>query len=409
MRTIFLGIFCSFCAGTTLAQDCKFTKAYGRVLDLESGLSVHATPETLPQLLLSIHDCVQARLPSNVQFVAVDNSQLAGLAIHEKLLVSLSDMPDENWIAEQLDVAWRLIDDAGISRSNLMNNVRGAGFGLDSQKLLRPHLVDPYIAECRDNAHVPVPGPIGGDDWSDEIDISEDKTLVFGDAESMSIWLHGIDETGTSTSDGFCVAFKRAFRDETLIGTICMNEARTKACFFDNKRYVAGLESTTRMTESATLQSEFNEFALVSDSERCQACHIGNNPLLLHPGTTLFEVFNRGKTIGANFEFVEFGEDNWCNPKPLSENGGCFTCHDIPEARRPIPGSKSFCSVLQLAANKTMPPKRQVHHSDIVLWPDENGDFPSDAEEFEDFFPSLRAIKNMCTSYGGMFGTCKSE
>lgn len=407
MRAVFLFLLSIALIAPALAQDCRYGHAYGHVFDLETGEEVYVTLESLADRLLEVSTCLQSERSAEADFLSYDSDALADLPLLTRFFVSFYYMPDEDGVLENIDLAWALVDRAGLSRAQIESDVAGAGYRVASQNDMHPHLVDGYISNCL-SANVPVPGPIGGGDWSGKIDISKDTTLIFTTADEMSIWLHGIDENGVSTSDGFCVAFKRVLTSDIPIGTICMNEARTQACFFDNLKYAEGKARPERMTPEETLKSEFRDMAHVMDSENCSSCHVGNNPLLLNPETTLHKIFQTGKTKGADFDFVPFGDDgDWCNPDMVVSTDGCNRCHDIALSAKPA--KRNYCSVLRLAANRTMPPSRRSEHSHISLWPDKNGSFEDEAKVFEDYFSSLRELGEMCGSYGGSSGTCSEK
>jgi len=407
MRTICLFLLSIFFSAPAFAQDCRYGFAYGHVFDLETGDEVHVTPDSLADRLLEVSACLDSERTADANSLSLESDSLADLPLLTRLLASFYDMPDEEKILENINLAWALVDQAGLSRTQIERELADAGYRVALRNDLHPHLVDSYISNCR-AAGVPVPGPIGGSDWSDRIDISAETTLIFSTADEMSIWLHGIDQTGESTSEGFCVAFQRVLTNDIPIGTICMNEARTQACFFDNLEYVEGEERPQRMTPQATLESEFSDMAHVMDSENCSSCHVGDNPLLLHPGTTLYNIFQTGRTKDAHFDFVPFDDDDgWCNPDTIVSTDGCNRCHDIALSARPA--APNYCSVLRRATNMTMPPSRRLEHSHISLWPDVNGIFEDEAEIFEEYFSSLRELEEMCSSYGGNSGTCSEQ
>ncbi|GAA6179563.1 hypothetical protein NBRC116594_10010 [Shimia sp. NS0008-38b] len=388
------------------AQECKIGMAYGHVFNLETGEEIEVTPEDLPNKLREVASCLQFALPDDAKQLNFDSNTLVDLPTLSQLIASFYDVTDEALAQEHIDLAWGLVKRSGLSRSRIEESGTGVGVSVEERDDLHPQLVDQYISNCR-AAGVPVPGPIGASDWSEEIDISNDTTLIFTTATEMSIWLHGIDTNGQSTSDGFCVAFKRVLTGDIPIGTICMDEERSKACFFDNLKYVDGEKEPIRMLPEETLTSEFHDMAHVNDSENCSTCHIGDNPLLLHPGTTLHNIFQSGKTKNDDFDFVEFGLNDWCNPDPVASADGCSRCHDISLSSRPV--TRNYCSVLRLAANTTMPLSRRSEHSHISLWPDEDGNFEDAAKAFEDYFSSLRELAEMCRSAGGQHGTCNQN
>lgn len=407
MRTAFLFLLSIFFAAPAFAQDCRYGFAYGHVFDLETGEELHVTRENLADRLLQVGACLASEQSAEAKFLSFESDELADLPLLTRFFVSFYDMPDADGKLENIDLAWALVDQTGLSRAQIESDLADAGYRIASRNDWHPHLVDGYISNCR-AADVPVPGPIGGNDWSDKIDISEETTLIFNTADEMSIWLHGIDQNGVSTSDGFCVAFKRVLTNDIPIGTICMNEARTQACFFDNMKYMEGEGKLQRMKPKETLESEFRDMAHVMDLENCSSCHVGDNPLLLHPGTTLHKIFQTGKTKSADFDFVSFGNDrDWCNPDTIASSDGCSRCHDIALSAKPA--RQNYCSVLKLAANTTMPPSRRSEHAHIRLWPGANGSFEDEAEIFEEYFSSLRELEEMCGSYGGISGTCSEE
>lgn len=395
--------FLSFAVSPVAAQECQYGSAYGTVYDFETGQEIDVTADTLPAFLSDLNACIESAIGDEKVALPFDSDAISGLSPTARFFAAFPQQPRSSLIKEQIELAWRLVDMAGIARSDIEAEAAVAGFRAVRLRSPTPHLVEAYIENCRNNG-VPVPGPIGGDDWSEQIIITDETVLVATNAQFMSILLHGIDDSGTSTSEGFCVAFLRKLERETPIGTICMNEERSKACFFDNMKYEAGTGEPVRMDVEETLDSEFRNMALVSDSEdACVACHVGDNPLIIHPGTTLSRIFGFGRK-DDDFHFVPFGEGDWCNPKPVESNTGCNRCHDIAQSGK---GSR-YCALLRKAANETMPLSRTSAHKHIKLWPDEDGNFKPNAMVFEHYFPSLRELRQMCKSSGGLTGTCEN-
>lgn len=402
MKQVLCILLLATAAAPGMAQECSYGTAYGHVFDTESGEEVNVTPDNLIDRLSVISSCFSSVQGGGVLIAPFDDEKQTEAIKISTFLLSLNRSEGE-LSRKKADLAWVMLKRSGFDLEQIEKHIGLSVNGAEWKKDLHPQFVDQYISDCR-AANVPVPGPIGGIDWSDEIDISDDATLIFSTAKEMSIWLHGIDENGNSTSEGSCVAFKRVLSGDIPVGTICMNEDRSKACFFDNLKYVDGSDDTERMELEETLTSQFSEMAHVLDSENCSSCHIGDNPLLLHPGTTLHKIFGSGTTKHDDFDFVEFVDGGWCNPDVVASNDGCNRCHDIALSSRPV--ARNYCSVLKLAANRTMPPSRHAGHSHISLWPDENGNFEARAEVFEDFFSSLRELGEMCRGLGGQTGTC---
>ncbi len=150
--------------------------------------------------------------------------------------------------------------------------------------------------------------------------------------------------------------------------------------------------------------------------DACNLCHLGNNPFLVHPGTMLGEIvtsmYAGDVPKSQAFAFVGLDEQPspWVNYRPIVPPAGapgCFGCHGIPE----VTAQHRFCAtVLELAANKTMPPghwpaPRPAHLP--WFWPDERGCFAGEHAALSEYFPSLVKLKAVCT--GRPEQTCPAQ
>jgi len=275
--------------------------------------------------------------------------------------------------------------------------------------------VEEYQDNCR-RRNVPVPPALNTPNaWSAPIDLSTEAHEYFinNHLTDTTLW------TYRDPNGGFCVAMRRSDPNvagkQPQIGTICTDAFQKDACFFDNLIYdEAG--KPRRLDDADSLATDYAKLIHPIDvSDKCVACHIGQNPFIGHPQKKLGRVL-QGMYDGAPappeglppmFSFVDFGGDlpTWRNKPPLVRTGpeaACMRCHQLPQVSQ----NSRFCgSVLEMAAKNTMPPHSGVAGS--VGWPDRKGCFPPEASHLQDYFASLRTLRAMCT--GEKQASCLDE
>lgn len=395
-------------------DHCPFGAAYGIVYDLATGEEVKVTQDTLGPRMATVRDCAESRL-TDVERSRYQrqSQQLPGSAPQRDMerdfiLVELgAAISADLTVDEQSRIARRLLAQIGDVDVNAIVDRSGALDVLVAHGWVRvkPGQYAQYVAQYLDNcrsAHVPVPNAIAsGGYWSTPFDLAADAGKYFFGKDikkKLTLWKYDAGGGGT------CVTLLRESDADThgnqplpLIGTICMDADREDACFFDNIVY--GKDGNTyRIDESTMLSTDFDQLAHPADyPDVCSLCHLGDNPLIVHPGMRLGEILNpnNDKTKKEQFKFVEFGHPlrSWINPPPVDstgEGGACMKCHDVARTRT------TYCStVLANAANDTMPPG-WPHGENDELWPDQNGCFADSVGSLEKYFASMRRLKSIC-------------
>lgn len=396
-------------------ETCAYGAAYGMVYDLVTGDEVKVTPDTVGPTMTQVRNCAEDRLADAERSRYAQQSQLlpiasAGAHAMERdiVLVELAAaISVDVTVDEQSRITRRLLAQIGGSNVNEIVEHSGARDLLAANGWVRQtpgkyaQYVKQYLDNCR-TAQVPVPDAISsGGHWSSPFDLAADAGKYFFGKDikkKLTLWKYD------AGSQGMCVTLLReAYPDEhgnqpvPLIGTICTDAGRKYACFFDNIVY--GKDGSTRRIDEATmLSTNFDQLAHPADyDDDCNLCHLGDNPLIVHPGMRLGEILNphADKTNSDQFAFVEFGAPllSWINPAPADstgEGGACMRCHDIPRTRT------SYCStVLGNAANDTMPPS-WPHGENDEFWPDKDGCFSDSVSGLKKYFASMRRLKSIC-------------
>lgn len=403
---------------TSAADDgqgaCRYVAAYGAVYEMPSGELVNVTPATVGPIMRSVLTCAEQNLsPADIARYRQqsDSLPLAPMASDgpEPPFVRIelaSAISGDMTVDEQRHVARRLIAEIGLGDVNEIVRQQGA---LDVLLANQWQKVDPsnnhrsamatYIANC-EAAQVPVPKAMDADPhWSKQVvDLSGevDKYFIATEKTDVRIWTYNADNGGK------CVtllrhdpAKKEAGPTDPLIGTICVNPDRSRACFFENEVY-ADNGSPVRLDESEMRATDFDRLIHPLDFfDRCNQCHLGDNPFIVHPNMMLGNVV-RDPPPKQPFQFVAFGGaaiDNWHNPNPIDvsgDGGACMKCHNIAKT-----SLRPYCSIVMKAANSTMPPKYKHGPSDN-FWPDDNGCFSESVKELKDYFMSVRRLASVC-------------
>lgn len=405
---------------------CAYGAAYGIVYDLATGQEVKVTPDTLGPAMARVRGCAEHGLPDAERERYMQQSQqlqpasaVPRPAERDVILIELAAaISADRTVDGQSRIARRLLSQIGEDDVNAIIERGGARDVLAANGWLTPKQNEhaPYVSQYLDNcrkAGVPVPNAIAsGGHWSAPFDLAADAgKYFFGKDINKKLTLWKYDAGG----EGTCVTLLREAHPDThgnqpvpLIGTICMDADRENACFFDNIVY--GKDGNKyRIDEAMMLGINFDQLAHPADYyDDCSFCHLGDNPLIVHPRMRLGEILNlhARSTKKDQFVFVRFGHPlvDWINPPPVDstgQGGACMTCHDLPKTR------DDYCSmVLWNAANDTMPPD-WPHGKDDELWPGPDGCFPESVRRLEKYFESMRRLKSAC--FGGVEKPCSKN
>ncbi len=400
---------------------CQFGLAYGQVINLDTGARVDKSDD-LTALLASVLACASASAgPEALRALPDELSKPLAASTApldpEEALVALDIIAatTESKQAQRLsEVAWQLAQAAGLDPQAIVAKAAESNevlsTALENHAPNSADAVQAYRDNCR-GAGVPVPGAIETDPgwkWG-PIDVSTDvenkHTLAATHLEILTLWKY------EDSNDGTCVALLREDADAgnpdddgVALGVICQNKEMTQACFYDSVVYENG--STKRLNREAALTTDFAATAHIDDvKEKCILCHIGDNPLIVFPGTKLGDALGAGQsTRHRDFQFVDFGNGKtWCNPKPYElphgvefpdKENSCQACHDIPQRSR-ISGTQDYCTLIGDSAGLTMPPSH-LGKSEIKLWPDTGPISVEDAGVLAPYLPSMLHLFDMC-------------
>jgi|GEM_PF-4323432 len=262
-----------------------------------------------------------------------------------------------------------------------------------------------YHQACRD-AGVPVPGSFAMDaGWSDPKELDSEAHRYF----FRSNWTDAEVRTYRAENGGFCIALARrkpnAPEQVPFIGTICADRLQKNACFFDNIVYEQS--GSKRIGWEDFRSRDFSELVHPLDGEdRCNSCHLGKNPFIVHPGTILGNavqsMYDKNGPAPKRFEFVGLGgpPDPWTNFAPIARDGSaadkCMMCHDLPH----VTAGHPFCSgILEMAAKRTMPPGHWPADptGGPDFWPDDKGCFAEGLDSLKPYFASIVRLKSICS------------
>jgi hypothetical protein len=211
-----------------------------------------------------------------------------------------------------------------------------------------------YRELCRSNG-VPVPPDWGTSPWIARGILDNEFISANRQAEVFTFQ--------SASPAGMCIALPRFDASDTirLLGVICLGKASGKACFWDNQS--GGTQFFPRRGEVVPF-SRFGGGADLVDSVGgvCTECHAGENPYVIHPGTSLGLPALAGLPLFADRWYEPLVQPGWPeNAGPLNSPGACAACHTnggpggrFPELSTLIPG---FCDIiLAQAIARTMPP-----------------------------------------------------
>jgi hypothetical protein len=253
--------------------------------------------------------------------------------------------PRETVPFEMPDELRRRLLDAGLAE----NAVSGEIFALSTTAG-----GEAYRQLCRSNG-VPVPPDWGASPWVargilDNEFISADKQAEVFTFQSAS-------------PEGMCIALPRFDASDTikLLGIICLGKASGKVCFWDNQS--GGTQFFPRRGEVVPFSRFGGGADLVGNvGGVCTECHAGENPYVIHPGTSLGLPALAGLPLFGDRWSEPLVQPGWPeNPGPLDSPGACAACHTkggpggrFPELSTVLPG---FCDIiLPQAIARTMPP-----------------------------------------------------
>ncbi|WP_421699742.1 hypothetical protein [Ancylobacter sp.] len=406
---------------------CEFIAAYGSVVDSKTGHVVVVDDENRAALLQSALSCTEAALDGPAlaryrrlaQSVDAPRSTRDEQAEHMFVLIELAAALSQSETAVQnRQVARRLIDgwrDVGdiVEKQHATQSlsqavaVRAGG--------ARPGRNDAaaYHAQC-EAAGVPVPGPLATDRrWSapTRLDHETQAYLFRSNWRAATAWTYRADD------GGYCVALLRENPDKpsapVYFGAICTDREEIDTCFFDSLVYDDANKSRRIRREEIPV-TDLRDFVHPFDGEdRCNSCHLGKNPFLVNPATTLGKIVrsmyapNPGP---GRFRFtgLESARESWTNYPAMPAvpgSPGCMACHEIPAVTK----QHNFCTtILERAANTTMPPNhwQNLPGTHARFWPDDNGCFDTSLNDLSRFFPSMVRIRSYCS--GLPEKTCKN-
>ena len=314
-------------------QDALLRSVYDKSDDEAGGLllqlleEVDASPELTREELAVVNNAVLARFFGGAPSGPFQSDR------------------DTFWIVQR-ELYKTLGDDAAI-RPEIAESLKDRGL----VTYLPPSAPPParYIGDCR-KASVPIPPDWPDPKWQNRKELK--VTLVNKGQETFVFAYRSENPAGT------CIALPRLNRlngDIEQLGIICQSDATGRACFWDNvdptnkeKRLTGPLTGPSPLKLEIT--SIGNGYTLTDD---CTECHRGKNVFLIHPGTPLD--LKAPFVTDPQQRYVPIGQVGWSNPGPLylhrPDGGGhaCAACHEIPGL------SELYCSILQGAADTTMP------------------------------------------------------
>jgi hypothetical protein len=137
-----------------------------------------------------------------------------------------------------------------------------------------------YIDEC--NAlGVPTPPTWGSSEWRYRGNLSVD---FIGGGSVGEVYTYK-----STAPEGTCIALPRSNGNTIgLLGIICLGKASSVACFWDNQRGSPGVNYDIPKGTIVPI-SQFLGGGDLEDGTggECSACHAGENPYIIHPGTSL--------------------------------------------------------------------------------------------------------------------------
>ena len=150
----------------------------------------------------------------------------------------------------------------------------------------------------------------------------------------------------SASPEGMCIALPRFDASDTirLLGVICLGKASGNTCFWDNQS--GGTQFFPRRGEVVPFSRFGGGADLVANvGGICTECHAGENPFVIHPGTSLGLPALAGLPLFADRWYEPLVKPGWPeNPGPLDLPGACALCHteggegrSLPRAVDPAP------------------------------------------------------------------------
>lgn len=237
------------------------------------------------------------------------------------------------------DVLQNRLDEAGLSK--MVSRFSTTSSGAD------------YINECR-NSGVPIPPDWGSSQWVSNGVLSNEFISASFEAE---VFVYQ-----STSPPGVSIALPRSVGNSIgLLGIISLGRDSSKVCFWDNQQNDQGFD-IPKGTVVPLSQFAGGAELFGGSGGTCTACHAGENPFVIHPGTAL-DFPNR---FGKDW-YDPLVHPNWPqNAGPLvGTPGSCNTCHKkggtggrFPKISSILtaPDGSSYCSaVLNNAIARTMP------------------------------------------------------
>ncbi len=363
--TAVVGGAVNFDGRTVEIDDPIAFTGHGVMIDRE-GRPIDVTPEFIEEVqAMYLGALSQLATPSQREGLAAETSRLLdgrGWDPQSRLIINSALI---DWLLDEVDPIGRLTDIRGKNKliqwylqSRLFEPRMGDRFAHPDQliELLAERarsgtrvaaetpLADKlaYIEDCK-SCGVPIPP-----DWG-PANFGAGKWVKIGvplPREYNFLWSAGtgfVEVYKYTSADpvGWCIALPRsadAAGDIKLLGIICVGKASSRACFWDNQR--DGVPFDIAKTANVAL-TDFDGGPGLKKGEAgpgtCTACHAGENPYIVHPGTAL--------------ETASEFADDWYKPlvhpswpqnpgpsdllvtvmpdaaTPAAANAGCLSCH----------------------------------------------------------------------------------
>lgn len=197
-----------------------------------------------------------------------------------------------------------------------------------------------YINECIDNG-VPRPPAWGDAAWQPTGALINENEFISRSSKARPYVYQ------SSSPVGACIALPRAIGNSdvaTLLGIICVGKESGNSCFWDNQTTTCDSDPMTPCPESYNIDITPSPLLEISSSflggadllggqgGQCTACHAGENPFVIHPGTALG---HPGLDVGG--VTTQTMPDRFHDPivHPLwYQNERSSTLTDLPEASR---------------------------------------------------------------------------
>ena len=167
----------------------------------------------------------------------------------------------------------------------------------------------------------------------------------------------------SSSPVGMCIALPRfdTVSDTVLLdGIICVGQASSKVCFWDNQ--TAGVAFTFQRGTFQDIDQWAGGADLLGGSGGvCTECHAGENPYIIHPNTSQLGDLSLTLPTFPNAWHDPIVPSSWPeNPGPMNAPASCRGCHVQGSAGRLphlSPALENYCDmILSQAIQRTMPP-----------------------------------------------------